>query len=52
MEAYFHRNQVLQIRPDILAIDAAIKFLEHMLEDIDFVIKTDLKPLTYAFTQN
>jgi hypothetical protein len=34
---------------ELLAIYAAIKFFQHMLEGRDFVIKTDHKPLVYAF---
>lgn len=36
---------------ELLSIFAAIKHFQHLLESRQFVIKTDHKPLTYAFAQ-
>lgn len=36
---------------ELLAIYEAIKYFRHMLEGRQFVVKTDHKPLTYAFNQ-
>ena len=36
---------------ELLAIFSAIKHFEHLLESRSFIIKTDHKPLTYAFSQ-
>lgn len=36
---------------ELLAIFAALKFFRHVLEGREFVIKTDHKPITFAFDQ-
>lgn len=36
---------------ELLAIYRGLEFFRHMLEGRNFVIKTDHKPLTYAFSQ-
>lgn len=37
---------------ELLAIFAAIKFFEHILDSRNFVIRTDHRPLTYTFKRN